>query len=197
MKIIGLTGSIAMGKSEVAKIFQQNAIPVFDSDAEVHALYDSPQGANLIRDEVPSATRNGRVDRKILTELIMQDKLLLSRLEKKIHIEIRRRRLAFIADEKSRGAKLVIVDVPLLFETDADREVDASIVVSSSPENQKQRALARPGMTLERLDMILNRQMPDAEKRRRATYVIENNGTLDELKHATEMLIATLQQESN
>jgi dephospho-CoA kinase len=197
MKVIGLTGSIAMGKSEVAKIFRQNGIPVFDSDAEVHALYDSPQGANLLRTDVPDATVYDRVDRKIVTELVMQDGDLLSRLEKKVHAEIRRRRLDFIAAAKFSGAHLVVVDVPLLFETAADKEVDATIVVSSSPEVQKQRALARPGMAEERLEMIMKRQMPDAEKRRRATHVIENNGTLDDLKRATEKLISTIQQGSS
>lgn len=184
-----------MGKSEVAKIFRQRGFPVFDSDAEVHALYDSSQGAALLNGEVPEAMQEGRVDRKIVTERVMQDKDLLSRLEKKVHAEIRRRRLMFLADAEKHGAKIAVVDVPLLFETAADKEVDATIVVSSAAQIQKQRALARPGMTEERLDMILGRQMPDAEKRQRATYVIENNGTLDDLKRTTEKLVATLQQD--
>jgi dephospho-CoA kinase len=197
VKVVGLTGSIAMGKSEVAKIFRQHKIPVFDSDDEVHALYDSPKGAALLQEEAPKATQGGRVDRKILTDLVMQDKDLLSKLEKKVHAEIRRRRNAFLEDAQNQGAKIAVVDVPLLFETASDKDVDFTIVVSSTPHLQKQRGLARPGMTEERFDMIVKRQMPDAEKRRRATHIIENNGTLDDLKHTTEKLIATLQQDSN
>jgi dephospho-CoA kinase len=196
MKVIGLTGSIAMGKSEVAKIFKQHGFPVFDSDAEVHSLYDSPEGAALLKDEVPEATHKGRVDRKIVTELVMKDKDLLSRLEKKVHAEIRKRRVSFLSDATKQSAKIAVVDVPLLFETAADKDVDATIVVSSTPEIQRVRALARPGMTMDRIEMILKRQMPDAEKRKRATHVIENNGTLDDLKQVTEQLIHSLVQET-
>ncbi len=194
MKVIGLTGSIAMGKSEVAKIFREHGIPVFDSDAEVHALYDSKQGADLLQDDVPEATRDGRVDRKIVTELVLRDAAVLSRLEKKVHAEIRFRRNAFLEKASARGAKLAVVDVPLLFETGTDKDVDVTLVVSSSVEIQRTRVFARPGMTQERFDMIIARQMPDAEKRARADHVIENNGSLVDLKKAVEIFIDQLKQ---
>jgi dephospho-CoA kinase len=195
MKVIGLTGSIAMGKSEVAKIFCDHGIPVFDSDAEVHALYDSYHGADLLQDEVPEATRAGRVDRKIVTELVLRDATLLSRLEKKVHAEIRLRRNAFLKLVRKQGAGLTVIDVPLLFETGGDKDVDVTLVVSSSPENQRTRVFARPGMTQERLEMIMARQLPDAEKRRRADHVIENNGSLADLKKAVENFIHQVEQD--
>lgn len=194
MKVIGLTGSIAMGKSEVAKIFREHGIPVFDSDAEVHALYDSKQGADLLQDDVPEATRDGRVDRKIVTELVLRDAAVLSRLEKKVHAEIRFRRNVFLEKASARGAKLAVVDVPLLFETGTDKDVDVTLVVSSSVEIQRTRVFARPGMTQEHFDMIIARQMPDAEKRARADHVIENNGSLVDLKKAVEIFIDQLKQ---
>jgi dephospho-CoA kinase len=195
MKVIGLTGSIAMGKSEVAKTFREHGIPVFDSDAEVHALYDSQKGADLLQDEVPEATRQGRVDRKIITELVLRDATLLSRLEKKVHAEIRLRRNAFLKLVRKQGAGLTVIDVPLLFETGGDKDVDVTLVVSSSPENQRTRVFARPGMTQERLEMIMARQLPDAEKRRRADHVIENNGSLADLKKAVENFIHQVEQD--
>jgi dephospho-CoA kinase len=195
MKTIGLTGSIAMGKSEIAKIFRQNGIPVFDSDAAVHALYDSKQGVDLLKDDVPQATREGRVDRAILSAIVLRDPALLSLLEKKVHAEIRLRRDEFLEQAKVRGAKLVVVDVPLLFETGADKDVDVTLVVSSTAENQRERVLARPGMTKERFDMIIARQMPDSEKRKRANCVIENDGTLDDLNKKVQNLIQKLKSD--
>jgi len=182
--IIGLTGSIAMGKSEAAKILAAHGLPVFDSDAEVHRLYDSEAGAALIRPFVPGATIHGKVDRKLVTAAILKDPELLSRLEKKVHEEIRARRDVFIADAKARGAKAVVLDIPLLFETSAEKNLDKTIVISSSPELQRARALARPGMTEERLALILSRQMPDSEKCAKADVVINNNGTLVDMKNS-------------
>lgn len=194
MKVIGLTGSIAMGKSEVAKIFRSIGIPVFDSDAEVHALYDSRQGADLLIADAPEAIVDGRIDRKILSALVISDTTLLSRLEKKVHAEIRIRRNAFLKQAKQHGQKLAVIDVPLLFETGADNDVDTTLVVSSTAETQKARAMARPGMTQERFNMIMARQMPDVEKRARADCVIENNGSLADLKYSVENYIDQLKQ---
>jgi dephospho-CoA kinase len=192
MKVIGLTGSIAAGKSEVAKIFRSQDIPVFDSDAEVHALYASKEGADLLRNDVPTATVGNHVDRKILTECVMKDKTLLSRLEQKVHGEIRRRRDLFLQHAKAGGAMIAVVDVPLLFETGADKHVDLTLVISTTEENQRRRVLDRPGMTVERLEMILKRQMPDAEKRKRANHVIDNNGSVAELAQKVQSLINQL-----
>jgi dephospho-CoA kinase len=187
--IIGLTGSIAMGKSKVAKIFRDEGIPVFDSDAEVHKLYNSKEGADLIRPFVPAATEHNKVDRKIITELVLRDPNLLVKLEKNVHDEIARRRKQFISKQKSLGHTHLLIDTPLLFETGAEKEMDYVIVVSSTAENQESRALARPNMTPERLNMIRTKQMHDAEKRKRATYVIDNNGSLEELRIKTKTLI--------
>ena len=191
MMVIGLTGSIAMGKSEVAKILAEYGLAVFDSDAEVHRLYDSEAGATLIRPFVPEATAHGRVDRKLVTEAVLKDPDLLSRLEKQVHAEIRTRRKAFIARSKTAGAKAVLLDIPLLFETGSEKDMDKTIVVSSQPEIQRARALARPDMTEERLALILARQMPDSEKRVRADVVIENNSTLADLKKSVLDILQT------
>jgi dephospho-CoA kinase len=192
MKIIGLTGSIAMGKSEVATIFRNQGFPVFDADKEVHQLYDSPEGVALIQPLVPEVIVKNRIDRTILAEKALADTLLLSRVEKSVHAEIARRRETFISKAKTQSAALVVLDVPLLFETGSDKTCDATIVVSASAEQQKLRALARPGMTEQRLNRILSRQMPDGEKRQRATFILENNGTLEQLKHRTLALIDQL-----
>ena len=191
MMVIGLTGSIAMGKSEAAKILADYGLAVFDSDAEVHRLYDSEAGAALIRPFVPEATAHGRVDRKLVTEAVLKDPALLSRLEKQVHAEIRTRREAFIARSKAAGAKAVVLDIPLLFETGAEKHMDKTIVVSSLPEIQRSRALARPGMTEERLAVILAKQMPDSEKRARADVAIENNSTLADLKKSLLDILQT------
>jgi dephospho-CoA kinase len=182
MIVIGLTGSIAMGKSEVARVLSAEGIPLFDADKEVHALYDSVEGANLLRRLAPTAIAGDKVDRATLSGLVLNEPDLLARLEEIIHAEIAKRRDTFVAAAKSGGNAVVVVDVPLLFEKGGDRDVDVSIVVSAPEHEQHRRALARPGMTSEKLNMILKRQMPDAEKRRRATYVIENNGTLEDLQ---------------
>ena len=182
MMIIGLTGSIAMGKSEAARILAAYGVPVFDSDAEVHRLYDSEQGAKLIAPFVPEATRENKVNREFVTKAVLADGTLLSKLEKVVHAEIRQRRKAFIETANARGVKAVIVDIPLLFETDSQKDVDKTIVVSASAATQKARVLARPNMTEERFKMILGRQMPDEEKCKIADVIIQNDGTIEELK---------------
>jgi dephospho-CoA kinase len=192
MLIIGLTGSIAMGKSEVAKIIAQHKIPIFDSDAEVHQLYESRAGADLIRPFVPEATLGGKVDRQIITQHVLKDPELLSQLEKQVHAEIKRRRQEFIAKAKAEGAKAVVIDTPLLFETGAEKEMDVVVVVSAPEEQQRHRALARPKMTEERLNLIMKRQIPDVEKRAKAHEIIENNSTLLELNKSVENLLIKL-----
>jgi len=186
---IGLTGSIAMGKSEAAKILREYGLPVFDADAQVHELYDSPQGADLIRPFNPQAIQSGKVDRQIVSAHVLKDPALLADLEKVVHVEIARRREAFIATAKAQGAKAVVLDIPLLFEVGADKSVDKTIVISSTPQLQRARALARPTMTEERLNLILARQMPDTEKCRRADAVIQNNSTLLEMKKSLLALL--------
>jgi shikimate dehydrogenase len=184
VKIIGLTGSIAMGKSEVAKILQSQGLPLFDADAEVHKLYDSAKGAELLRDIAPSAILNNKVDRAILSAIVTRDPTILTKGEQRVHAHIKRIRNHFIT-EAGKHHDIVVVDVPLLLEKGQKKDVDFVVVVSSPTEFQHQRALQRPGMTPEKLAMILARQMPDAEKRKHADYVIENNTTLDDLKTRT------------
>ncbi len=191
MIVIGLTGSIAMGKSEVAKIFRSQSIPVFDADQEVHALYDSPEGAKLLLPLAPDAIVDGHVDRQRLSRIVVEDPQQLIQLEKTVHAEIARRRKKFTIRAEHAGHPIVVVDVPLLFEKSGETDVDVTIVVSAPLDKQRQRALARPGMTAEKLDMILKRQMPDAEKQARANHVIYNTGSMEDLQmHALAVLTA-------
>lgn len=173
-KLIGLTGSIGMGKSTTAKMFADHGIPVWDADAAVHRLYTGP-AVEPIRAAFPTVIVDGEVCRDQLKRLIDADPLVLSRLEQIVHPLVAQDRTDFIADA---SADLLLFDIPLLFETQADHWLDGVITVSVPPEIQRERVLARPGMTVERLDDILARQLPDAEKRRRADWVIDTS-TLD------------------
>jgi dephospho-CoA kinase len=185
MIVIGLTGSIAMGKTEVSAVFRGLGIPVFDADKEVHALYDSAEGADLLRPFAPEAVAANAVDRAELSALVLSDAGLLEKLEPIVHAEVAKRRKRFLAQARAQGHDLAVVDVPLLFEKAGEKDVDVTLVVSAPPHLQRERALARPGMTEEKLGMILKRQMPDAEKRVRADYVLENDGSLEELRART------------
>lgn len=182
MMVIGLTGSIAMGKSEAANYMKSLGFPVFDSDHEVHRLYDSEQGAALIGSLVPQAILLGKVDRQKLSAIVLHDETLLKTLEKCVHTEISKRRNMFLKQARASRAKAVVLDIPLLFETGAQKDIDKIIVVSASAEIQRQRALARPNMTPERLALILARQMPDAEKRRLADAVIDTSSTVQQMQ---------------
>jgi dephospho-CoA kinase len=195
MIIIGLTGSIAMGKTEVANIFRAEAIPVFDADKEVHALYDSPEGATLIGPLAPEAIVECQVNRPALSKLVLEQPPLLEKLEPIVHAEIARRRSLFVKQAEKENHGIVVVDVPLLFETSGEKNLDVTVVVSSPEDLQHQRALARPHMTQQKLDMILKRQMPDAEKRRRANYVIINDGTLEDLRENTLAVLNNIKKE--
>jgi dephospho-CoA kinase len=197
MKVIGLTGSIAMGKSEVANVFRTLGIPVFDADAEVHKLYDGPDGAELLRPFVPDAVKNNRVDRQILSRIVLADPVLLNRLEKVVHAKISSTRASFIAQARAQGQKLVLLDIPLLFETQAEKSMDEIIVVSAPEQVQRARAMARQGMTREKLVAILARQMPDDEKRKRATYIMENDGSLEQLAGKARALFNQLTRDQH
>jgi dephospho-CoA kinase len=190
MMLIGLTGSIAMGKSEAAKYLGSLGFPVFDSDNAVHQLYDSEQGAALIRALAPQAIVDGKVNRPRLSELVLNDKELLAELEKRVHAEIQKQRNRFVDEARASGAKAAILDIPLLFETGAEGHIDKTIVVSAREDLQRARALARPGMTEERLKLILARQMPDAEKRKRADAVIDNSSTIPQMQNSLRALFA-------
>jgi dephospho-CoA kinase len=188
---LGLTGSIGMGKSTVAAMFAAEGVPVFDADAVVHRL-QGPEGALVAEIEArfPGTTGPEGVDRGALAERVLGEREALQNLEALIHPAVRLEREAFLAAHHS--APLVLLDIPLLFETGARGEVDKVAVVSAPPEVQRARVLARPGMSEAKLGLILARQLPDAEKRARADYVIDTGTSLDETRRAVRRIVACL-----
>jgi dephospho-CoA kinase len=189
--ILGLTGSVGMGKSTVARMFADLGIPVFDADAVVHRL-QGPGGALVERIEAafPGTTGPGGVDRAKLGAAVFGNPGALARLEAIVHPAVRAARREFMLEHA--GAKLIVLDIPLLFETGGEEELDAVLVVSAPPEVQRNRVLARPGMTAERFAAILAKQMPDAEKRARADHVIDTGRTLAETREEVDRLIKNL-----
>ena len=187
--LVGLTGSIGMGKSTTAAMFANAGVPVWDADACVHRLY-APQGLAVdpIDKVFPSAVQNGAISRAALKELIAADPSVLAQIEQIVHPLVAADRAAFIADHPD---ELVIFDIPLLFETDADQWLDKVIVVTAPADVQEDRVLARGTMTKDHFAMILAKQMPDAEKRARADYVIDTQ-SMDGAARAVYDLIATL-----
>lgn len=173
MIILGLTGSIGMGKSTAARMLRRMGIPVHDADASVHALM-GPGGAAVpaVADAFPGVQSGDAIDRRALGRRVFGDDAALARLERILHPRVRAAEDGFLAAAGRRRCRLVVLDIPLLYETAGDRRVDGVVVVSAPRRIQELRVLARPGMTVERLDQIKARQVPDAEKRRRATWVI-------------------------
>ena len=181
MIILGLTGSIGMGKSTTAKLFAEAGVPVYDADATVHMLYEG-EAAPAIEAAFPGTTVDGKVDRNRLSARVVHDPAAMKRLEEIVHPMLGASRQKFLADAERSGARVAVVDVPLLFETGGEKRVDAVVVVTTTPEIQRQRILSRPNMTDEKLDAILARQMPDAEKRRRANFVVDTSHGLDPVR---------------
>ncbi len=170
---LGLTGSIGMGKSTAGRMFAQLGYPVWDADVAVHRLYAAGGAAvEPVRVAFPEVITAGAVDRQKLKSQISKDKNALTRLEEIVHPLVAADRLGFISDAAARGAEIVVLDIPLLYETGAEADLDGVAVVSTDAETQAARVLARPGMTDETFAMILSRQLPDAEKRARADWVI-------------------------
>ena len=188
---LGLTGSIAMGKSATAKMFAEAGVPVHDADAAVHALY-AGRAVPLIEAAFPGTTANGKVDRTRLGEAVLGKPEAIARLEAIIHPLVHEAEADFLAKARAEGRRMVVLDIPLLFETGGERRMDAVVVVSAPVEVQRERALARPGMTVQRLDAILARQMPDADKRRRAHFIIETGSGLDPARRAVRSVIRAL-----
>ena len=178
MIVVGLTGSIAMGKSFVASVFAQFGTPVFDADAAVRDFY-SGEGASLIGNSFPSALMDGRIDRERLAQIVLSDIGALKRLESLVHPAVAKARAAFVEKAASAGRRVVVADVPLLLETGGESAVDIVVVVSAPELAQRERALARNGMTGEKLDSILSQQLSDLEKRRRSHFVIDTGGSRD------------------
>lgn len=189
--ILGLTGSIGMGKSTVAQMFRDEGVPVFDADATVHTL-QGPGGALIgaIEAAFPGTTGPGGVDRPALSARVLGDDAAMARLESIVHPAVGAARSAFMAEHED--APLVVLDIPLLFETGGDNRVDQVVVVSAAESVQRARVLARPGMTPAKLAAILARQLPDAEKRARADHVIATDTPLDDTRAAIRALIACL-----
>lgn len=188
MITVGLTGSIATGKSEVAKLFSGAGIPVFDSDAEVHDLYGDGKIVGLIGRIFPEAVVDGNMDRQLLGQRVLASPEDLKKLESLIHPLVKEKRKEFISRWRKQECPFVILDIPLLYETGEDQKVDYVVVVSADEEIQRKRAMARPGMTGEKLASILVRQMPDLEKRSRADFVIENSGSMGHLQMQVDAL---------
>lgn len=189
--ILGLTGSIGMGKSAVAAMFQGLGVPVFDADRAVHEL-QGPDGALLepIEREFPGTTGPAGVDRQKLGAAVFGNPEALARLERIVHPAVGAMRHEFLSD--NRDQPLIVFDIPLLYERDGWKTVDAVVVVSAPAEMQRERVLGRPGMTEEKFEKILALQVPDAEKRARADYVIDTGTSLAETRHAVQRLVHSL-----
>lgn len=191
MLLIGLTGSIGMGKSTAAGRFRTNGIAVIDADAEVHKLYKGAAVAP-IEATFPGTTGPDGVDRQKLGAMLLADPSGFKRLEAIVHPLVHAAEQALLRAEAARGAAMAVLEIPLLFETGGEKRVDVSVVVSAPSDKQRQRVLERPGMTPEKLDQILSRQVPDAEKRRRADFVVDTGGTIPETEAQIDKVIAAL-----
>jgi len=181
MLLLGLTGSIGMGKSTTAKLFVEAGVPVYDADATVHQLYEG-EAAAAIEAAFPGTTVNGKVDRTLLSPRVVHDAEAMKRLERIVHPMLRAHHQKFLDDAERSGAPVAVVDIPLLYETGGENRVDAVVVVTTAPETQRERILARDGMTPEKLDAILTRQLPDAEKRKRADFVVDTSHGLEPVR---------------
>lgn len=191
MVILGLTGSIGMGKSTTAAMFRDAGIRVFDADAAVHALYEGA-AVPAIEEAFPGTTKDGVVDRELLRQRVFDDAGVLHRLEAIVHPLVQEVRATFLAEAGAAGAGLLVLDIPLLYETGGERGVDAVAVVSAPEAVQKARVMARAGMTEERFSAIRARQVPDSEKRRRADFVIETGDGLERARARVGEVIAAL-----
>ena len=190
MVVIGLTGSIGMGKSTTAQFFAEAGVPVHDADSAVHRLY-SGQAAPLIEAEFPGVSDAKGIDRDKLAKRVLGDPEALRRLEGIIHPLVRREEARFLDEAERAGAPIAVLDIPLLFETGADRRVDAVVVVTAPPNIQRERAFRRAGMTEEKFQVLLAKQMPDAEKRRRADFVVDTSRGFDFAREQVHAILQT------
>ena len=189
MRILGLTGSIGMGKSTTAKLFTEAGVPVYDADAAVHKIYEG-EAAPAIEAAFPGTTVDGRVDRAKLSAKVVHDPAAIKQLEQIVHPMLGASRQKFLEEAERSGAPVVVMDIPLLFETGGEKRVDAVVVVSTDAATQRERILARGTMTSEALDGILARQLPDAEKRQRADFVVDTSHGLDPVRTAIRDILA-------
>lgn len=191
MIVLGLTGSIGMGKSTTARMFAEAGIPVHDSDEAIHRLYSGP-AAPLVEAEFPGTTAAGVVDRQTLAKRVLDDPEALKRLERIVHPFVRADADAFLDRQRAAGARLAVLDIPLLFETGGQDRVDKIAVVTAPATTQRERVLARPGMTPEKFAAILAKQTTDLEKRRHADYLIDTGQGFDHARQAVAAIIAAL-----
>jgi dephospho-CoA kinase len=189
MLILGLTGSIGMGKSTTAKLFAEAGVPVYDADATVHEVY-AGEAAPAIEAAFPGTTIDGKVDRAKLSAKVLHDPAAIRQLEQIVHPMLRSYHQKFLEDAERSGAPVAVMDVPLLFETGGEKRVDAVAVVTTSPENQRERILARGTMTPEAFDSILARQLPDAEKRKRADFIVDTSHGLEPVRAQIRDILA-------
>jgi dephospho-CoA kinase len=193
MIVLGLTGSIGMGKSTTAAMFIEEGAPVWDADAAVHALYAEGGAAVApIEAAFPGVAASGHVDRAALSARLVEDPAAFARLEAIVHPMLASARQAFLARARSVGASVAVLDIPLLFETGGFREVDAVVVVTADAEVQRRRVMERPGMSEARLDALLARQAPDAEKRRRADFIIDTGHGLEPARAEVRRILAAV-----
>lgn len=192
---VGLTGSIGMGKSTTARMFADMDIPVHDADRAVHRLY-SGRAAPLVQEAFPGTVVNGVVDRERLAAAVIGKPERIARLEGIIHPLVREEEERFLAENRAAGAPIVVLDIPLLFETGAQDRVDRIVVVTAGSGIQRERVLARPGMTAERFDAILARQLSDEEKRKRADYIVDTSRGLDFARAQVAAIVEELRKQA-
>ncbi|WP_421580386.1 dephospho-CoA kinase [Shinella sp. M31] len=194
MIVLGLTGSIGTGKSTTAVMFRDLGVPVHDADATVHDLYRNEAVAPVVA-LFPEALKDGVIDRKVLSATLAQAPERFRALEAVIHPLVRARETAFLEMERQKGSALVVLDIPLLYETGGEKRVDKVVVVTCDAQTQRRRVLARPDMTEEKFALILSRQMPDAEKRKRADFIVYTDAGLEAARKQVEEVIETLKEE--
>jgi dephospho-CoA kinase len=192
MLVIGLTGSIGMGKSTAAGRFRELGIAVCDADAEVHKLYEGPAVA-VIEAAFPGTTANGKVDRQKLAQALIADPSRFAQLEALVHPLVQEAERQFLRAEAARGAHMAVLEIPLLLEGAGHGRVDVVVVVSAPAGLQRERVLARPGMSLEKLEQILARQLHDSEKRARADFIVDTGGTIAESAAQVDKIVESLQ----
>ncbi|HZP70084.1 MAG TPA: dephospho-CoA kinase [Pseudolabrys sp.] len=189
MFVIGLTGSLGMGKSTTAGFFAELGVPVHDADAAVHRLYKG-EAVPLIEAAFPGTTRNGEVDREKLAQRVLNDRAAIKKLEAIVHPLVRSAEERFLAEAEKKNAQVAVLDIPLLFETGGDRRCDAIVVVSAPEDVQRARIFERPGMTPQKFAAIMANQMPDAEKRKRADFVVDTSKGFDAARAQVREILA-------
>ena len=189
MFILGLTGSLGMGKSTTAKFFAEEGVPVHDADAVVHRLYEG-EAAAAIEAAFPGSTRGGKVDRAKLGERVLGDPAALKRLEAIVHPLVAAARERFLAEAARRGAKVAVLDIPLLYETGGEARCDAVVVVTARAEMQRARVFERPGMSEEKLAALTAKQLPDAEKRARADFIVDSGQGFEAARRQVREILA-------